>query len=255
MEKPTPPETSTETFAEATPLPGRVAAVTALADPARLALYELVSRSAEPIARDAAARAVGLSRSTAAFHLERLAALGLVVVEYRRLSGRTGPGSGRPAKLYRRADAEISVSLPERHYDLAGDVLAGAIERSIETGLPVRHTLRTVAGEAGRTRGAASASLPLALEENGFEPCADGDDIVLGNCPFHRLAQKHTDIVCELNYELVRGLADGAGDVDHAVQSEPGAGRCCIRVSRAGASVRPPGAARKSTGRSQEYPS
>ena len=237
MDKPTTPETTPESSPAGTPLPGRVAAVTALADPARLALYELVTRGAEPIGRDAAAEAVGLSRSTAAFHLERLAALGLVEVEYRRLSGRTGPGSGRPAKLYRRAQSEISVSLPERHYDLAGDVLAGAIEQSIETGLPVRDTLRSVAGEAGRSRGAASASLPIALEENGFEPCADGDSLVLGNCPFHRLAQKHTDIVCELNYELVRGLATGCGDVDHAVWSEPGAGRCCIRITAAGASA------------------
>ena len=257
MEKPTPTQTSPASPAGSPPgetaLPGRVAAVTALADPARLALYELVTRSAEPIGRDAAAEAVGLSRSTAAFHLERLATLGLVQVEYRRLSGRTGPGSGRPAKLYRRAEAEISVSLPERHYDLAGDVLAGAIEQSIETGLPVRETLRAVAGETGRRRGAASASLPVALEENGFEPCADGDDLVLGNCPFHRLAQKHTDIVCELNYELVRGLADGCGDADHAVQSEPGAGRCCIRISRAGASVRSPKTTSTHTGHSQEH--
>jgi len=236
MEKPMPTGTTTEQ----PPLPRRVAAVTALADPARLALYELVARNAEPISRDAAAESVGLSRSTAAFHLERLAALGLVEVEYRRLSGRTGPGSGRPAKLYRRAEAEISVSLPERHYDLAGDVLAGAIERSIETERPVRETLRATAGEAGRSRGTASASLPLALAENGFEPRVDGDDLVLGNCPFHRLAQKHTDIVCELNYELVRGLADGCGDADHTVESEPGAGRCCIRIRRTGASVRAP---------------
>ncbi|MEO6200091.1 MAG: hypothetical protein ABIX44_02895, partial [Cryobacterium sp.] len=159
------------------------------------------------------------------------------------------------AKLYLRAGAEISVSLPERHYDLAGDVLAGAIERSIDTGQPVRETLRTVAGEAGRSRGAASASLPLALEENGFEPCADGDDLVLGNCPFHALAQKHTDLVCELNFELVRGLADGAGDVDHVVGSEPGAGRCCVRISRATAPSPRSAQPEKSTAHSQEHPS
>jgi predicted ArsR family transcriptional regulator len=217
--------------------PDRVSAVTALADPARLALYELVTRSTESIGRDAAAQAAGLSRSTAAFHLERLAALGLVDVEYRRLSGKTGPGSGRPAKLYRRASVEISVSLPERHYDLAGDLLAGAIEQSIETGCPVREALRTVAGEAGRRRGSESASLPSALEENGFEPSADGEDLVLGNCPFHRLADKHTDIICELNFELVRGLAEGSGDTEHDVRGDPGAGRCCIRISRAAASV------------------
>jgi predicted ArsR family transcriptional regulator len=93
------------------------------------------------------------------------------------------------------------------------------------------------------------------LREKPFEPCADGDDLVLGNCPFHRLAQKHTDIVCELNYELVRGLADGCGDVDHAVESEPGAGRCCIRISRARASATPPHPTSAHTGLSQESPS
>lgn len=225
------------------PLPGRVAAVTALSDPARLALYEFVTRSVEPVGRDAAAAAAGLSRSTAAFHLERLAALGLVDVEYRRLSGKTGPGAGRPAKLYRRPEGEISVSLPERHYDLAGDLLAGAIEQSIETGTPVRDALRDVAAAAGREKGEAAASLPLALESNGFEPCADGDDLVLGNCPFHRLAQNHTDIVCELNYELVCGLAEGAHDDAHTVHSDPGAGRCCIRISRTATSAPPPSAA------------
>jgi predicted ArsR family transcriptional regulator len=213
-------------------LAGRVAAVTALSDPARLSLYELVTSSAEPISRDAAAEALGLSRSTAAFHLERLAALGLVAVEFRRLSGKTGPGAGRPAKLYGRATAEVSVSLPERHYDLAGDLLATAIEQSIESDRPVRAALRDAAGTEGRARGEAAASLPAALEDNGFEPCTEGDDLVLGNCPFHRLAEKHTDIVCELNYELVRGIAEGAGDTDHEVRSDPGAGRCCVRISR-----------------------
>ncbi|WP_022886102.1 helix-turn-helix transcriptional regulator [Glaciibacter superstes] len=208
-----------------------LATLTALADPNRQALYTFVSRSAEPVGRDAAAAAVGLSRGTAAFHLDRLAAEGLVDVEYRRLSGRSGPGAGRPAKLYRRTAGEVNVSVPERHYDLAGDLLAGAIERSIETGEPVRSALRQVSASAGREAGAAARSLPGALEDHGFEPRADGNDLVLGNCPFHRLAQKHTDIVCELNFELVTGLAEGSGDDAHTVHSDPGAGNCCIRVS------------------------
>lgn len=220
-------------WADGAPLEDRVAAVSALSDPARRALYDLVARSAEPVSRDAAAEAVGLGRSTAAFHLDRLAAEGLLEVEYRRLTGRTGPGSGRPAKLYRRASAELNVSVPGRHYELAGDLLASAIEASIETGTPVRAALRVVAGAAGRDVGASAGSLPAALESGCFEPCADGRDLVLGNCPFHRLAEKHTDLVCELNFELVQGIAEGARDTAHTVVSDPGAGRCCIRVTPA----------------------
>lgn len=217
--------------ADAAPLPERVEAVTALADPTRLAVYTYVSRSAEPVSRDTVADAHGLSRSTAAFHLERLAAAGLLDVEYRRTNGRSGPGSGRPTKLYRRAGGEVLVSVPQRHYDLAGDLLAGAVERSAETGTPVRDALHELAEAEGRSQGAVATSLPEALEENGFEPLPEGDDLVLGNCPFHRLAQDHTAVVCEMNLWLVRGMAEGAGEHGCRIENDPGAAGCCIRIS------------------------
>lgn len=214
----------------------RVAAVTALDDPSRLALYDLVSRSTTAVSRDEAASALGLSRSTAAFHLDRLADEGLLAVQYKRLSGKTGPGSGRPAKLYTRAPGELAVSVPQRDYELAGDLLAGAIEESNASGKPVREVLRTVAGKAGREIGSASTSFEAALEETGFEPQRDDDgDIVFGNCPFHQLARRHTEIVCDFNYELVRGIAEGADqNADgccHSVGRDAEAGRCCVRAT------------------------
>lgn len=206
-------------------------AVTALGDPVRRSLYEFVSHRETAASRDEAASALGLTRSTAAFHLDRLAQEGLLEVEFRRLGSRTGPGSGRPAKLYRRAPSEIAVTLPERHYELAGDVLASAIEQADETGEPVRLAVRRVAGEAGRAAGTSAASFEDALETNGFEPRTEqGGDIVLGNCPFHQLARRHTQIVCDLNLELVRGVAEGAGDQHHSIVQDPDAGRCCVRA-------------------------
>lgn len=215
----------------APPLAERLEAVTALADPMRLTLYTFVSRSREPVSRDTVAQEHGLSRSTAAFHLERLAAAGLLDVEYRRTNGKSGPGSGRPTKLYRRTTGEVLLSLPQRHYDLAGDLLAGAVERSGQTGEPVQDALRALATAEGRTQGAAASSLPEALEENGFEPLPEGDDIVLGNCPFHRLAQDHTAVVCEMNLWLVRGMAEGAHDSECRIENDPAAAGCCIRIS------------------------
>src|ERR671939_1756313 len=123
------------------PLSDRVSAVGALDDPARRALLELVTARGAPVSRDEAAQALGLSRRATAFHLDRLAEAGLLAVEFRRLTGRTGPGAGRPAKLYRRADDEVSVSVPERHYDLAGELLAGAVEDSACRGEPARDAL------------------------------------------------------------------------------------------------------------------
>src|SRR3954449_6016107 len=96
-----------------------LASLGALAEPSRRALYEAVVAAAEPVSREQAAEAVGLPLHSVKFHLDRLVDEGLLEVEFRRLSGRRGPGAGRPAKLYRRARTEISVSLPARRYDLA----------------------------------------------------------------------------------------------------------------------------------------
>jgi predicted ArsR family transcriptional regulator len=215
---------------EQQPLAHRVAAVSALDDPVRRALFELVSRSAAPVSRDEAAHALGLTRRTAAFHLDRLAEQGLVTVQFRRLTGRTGPGSGRPAKLYGRGAGEIAVTVPERRYDLAGELLAAAVETATSTGEPPREALMRLAGDAGRAMGAASASFQAALHDNGYEPGPDGHGgIQLANCPFHRLARQHTELVCHLNLHLLRGVAEGVGD-QHRIVLDPAPGRCCVRA-------------------------
>src|SRR5438105_14446775 len=86
--------------------------VALLDEPARRRLYDFVSGRNAPVGRDEAAAATGMSRGLAAFHLDRLAEAGLLDVEFRRLTGRTGPGAGRPAKLYARAGRRVSVNLP-----------------------------------------------------------------------------------------------------------------------------------------------
>lgn len=214
------------------PWTDRVAAITALDDPVRRRLFELVSGSRTPVSRDGAAQALGLKRSTTAFHLDRLADAGLLGVEYKRL-GKTGPGSGRPSKLYRRATEEVAVSVPERNYELAGELMASAIEVAGRSGEPIRETLLRLTAEAGRAMGAQAGTLEKVLEDNGYEPYPDAvGDTAMGNCPFHRLAQRHSEIVCALNIELLRGAADGSGDTEHSILHEPGTGRCCVKVTK-----------------------
>jgi predicted ArsR family transcriptional regulator len=53
---------------------------------------------------------------------------------------------------------------------------------------------------------------------------------VLGNCPFHRLAQQFTALVCGVNMELLRGVTDGAGDSSYLAELDPGPRRCCVRL-------------------------
>jgi len=100
--------------------------VAVLSEPVRRALYAHVAEQPQPVGRDAAAVAVGVSRSLAAFHLDRLVDAGLLDVTYRRLSGRSGPGAGRPAKLYLRSSRQVELSLPARRYELAARLFADA---------------------------------------------------------------------------------------------------------------------------------
>jgi predicted ArsR family transcriptional regulator len=215
------------------PLPDRLAALATLDDPTRRALFDLVARAATAVSRDTAADAIGVSRRVAAFHLDRLAEQGLLTVEYRRPPGRSGPGAGRPAKLYRRTQDEVTVSVPERHYDLLARLLAAAVTESIDTGAPVQDVLHRAAYHTGTTIGAAADNLATALQDAGYQPRQQDHHtgaVVLGNCPFHRLAQQFTALICGVNLHLLRGVTDGAADSSHLAELAPAPGRCCVRL-------------------------
>ncbi|OZM80315.1 transcriptional regulator [Pseudonocardia sp. MH-G8] len=224
----------------------QVSGVGALVEPARRALYLHVIAQPEPVSRDQAAAGVGVPRHTAKFHLDKLVADGLLDVEFRRLSGRRGPGAGRPTKLYRRSDRQLAVSLPPRHYDLAGRILAGAVDESARDGVPVREAVqraaasagRRLAGEDVRSHDPSASSLEEVvgvLASHGYEPRVEGDAVVLANCPFHALAREHTELVCGMNLHLVAALLDELGraaSLEAALR--PAAGRCCVVLTGAG---------------------
>jgi predicted ArsR family transcriptional regulator len=229
------------------PDPRAIEAVAILDEPVRRSLYEWVSTTGRAVSRDEAAVGVGISRALAAFHLDRLAREGLLVPEYRRLSGRTGPGAGRPAKLYRRADREVSVSLPDRRYDVAARLLAEAVEPRGDG--PPPETLRASAGRDGESVGAAARrragprpgrarlrqALVEALIERGYEPYeVASDEIRLRNCPFHALVEDHQQLVCGMNLALATGVLDGLGANDLEARLDPQPGGCCVAIGHAG---------------------
>ena len=228
----------------------QVAGVAALNDPVRRALYRFVAEATDAVSRDQAAEAVGVQRALAAFHLDKLAEEGLLEFEFRRLTGRSGPGAGRPAKLYRRSTRQFDVSLPPREYDVAAALLAQAIEATDHDGGDVRAALERVSFEYGRRMGAdveARAGGPRAsntrrraalldvLRAHGFEPRVVERQIVLGNCPFHDLAQQFTDLVCGMNLHVMEGVRSALHAREDRLQPrlEPEPGRCCVRFGSA----------------------
>jgi predicted ArsR family transcriptional regulator len=230
--------------------PDAIAAVASLDEPVRRALYQWVVAAGRAVGRDEAAAGVGVSRALAAFHLDRLVKADLLTAEYRRLSGRSGPGAGRPAKLYRRASNEVAVRLPERTYELAAQLFADAIEGS-QAEIPPA-SLRRSAHETGRAVGAAARrgtgarptdrrlklALLTTLKDRGYEPReTESGEIRLGNCPFHALVEHHRDLVCGMNLALAEGMVEGVGSHRLTARLDPQPGLCCVAFE-----TRPPSA-------------
>ena len=222
----------------------RIAALASLDQPLRRLLYEVMKDRTDWLTRDEAAELLDVARSVAAFHLDKLAEAGVVEVTFERTTGRTGPGAGRPSKLYRLAADELSASMPDRRYDLAGQLLANAVAESSARGTPVDDCLCQGARAAGRamgsearpahkTTGTDDASVIAVLEANGYEPRMIDGEIVLDNCPFHRLAEEHRELVCGMNLDLLGGVVEGLGvgaDLEAHLVPEPGF--CCVRLRR-----------------------
>jgi predicted ArsR family transcriptional regulator len=240
-----------------------LASLSTLDDPVRRRLYEVVTRQPGPVGRDEAAAAAGIGRALAVYHLDKLVESGLLAATYQRPAGRTGPGAGRPAKLYTRADREFAVTVPPRSYELAARLLVHAVEadtsgqsraalgqaaRRLGTewgrgyraeadsrGAPDGDAWSTPDGDArsasgGGTRSVAACDVEDALTRQGYEPCRGGGVIRLRNCPFHQLAERHREVVCGMNLTLIEGLVEGLGADGWRPVLDPQPGYCCVAL-------------------------
>lgn len=172
-----------------------IGSLAALLEPTRDRLYRHISAQDRPVTRDDAAAATGISRAMAAFHLDKLVEAGLLRARYRRLSGRTGRGAGRPAKLYARSKRRFAVSEPRTDHELLGRLLAKAVQSRA-----VVEEVRGGANRYGRLLGARAAHrlagreseerlagcLADVLAEVGFAPTRTHNQIRAGSVPSTR---------------------------------------------------------------------
>jgi predicted ArsR family transcriptional regulator len=215
----------------------QVTGIAALDHPVSRAAYQLVADRGW-VSRDAAATALDVSRAVAAFHLDKLVAAGLLDARFERTSGRSGPGAGRPSKLYGRSAREINLSLPARRYEMAGTLLADAVARADASQIPVKRALAQVARESGHDvadkvagKSRARDALMEALRQHGYEPRKRGREIALLNCPFHALAEQQRDLVCGMNLEFLSGLLEGISGAKLTARLAPEPGFCCVRLT------------------------
>jgi predicted ArsR family transcriptional regulator len=215
----------------------RVKAIASLGDPVRRQLYETVADAAMDLSRDEIAKKSGVARPLAAYHLERLLKDGLLSARFERRGGRTGPGAGRPTKLYFRTEAAVELSLPPRAYELAARVLADAVSRRQGLMQPVVDEAARSAGEEVVRSELATASLNDGrtlslrglLSELGYEPATDESGVTrLRNCVFENLANQHRELICHMNFALLRVMLSAFPEERTEATLAPADGRCCV---------------------------
>lgn len=214
-------------------------AVSLLAEPVRQRLYVYVRDRHGPVGREDAARHTGITVKLAAFHLDRMADGGLLEVGYRRLSGRVGPGAGRPAKVYTISPRSFSVVIPQTRYALAASMMAAALSGG-SSGADGPSSLEEVATSVGeslgadiraRTKVARRDAVQRKLEQLGFEPQSEeSGDLSLRNCIFSELSMSNRELVCGMNAAFIRGLLTGARLRSHDVERQPIECSCCVRI-------------------------
>jgi predicted ArsR family transcriptional regulator len=148
------------------------------------------------VGRDEAARAVGVSRTLAGFHLDRLVKEGLL---------------------------EASFS-PQTH---------GALEKAARTlGERIGAEARTRVGSRPSRKRLLAGTVD-ALAAQGYEPVCGPQEIRLCNCPFHALVSEHKELVCGMNLALIEGFVAGVALSDAQPVLDPQPGMCCVAVKLA----------------------
>ena len=217
-------------------------AVALLAEPTRQRLYLYLRERNEPVGREEAARHAGIKPRLAAFHLDRMADAGLLEVGYRRLSGRVGPGAGRPAKVYSVSPRSFSVDIPQTRYALAASMMATALSAGGPRADGTK-SLQDVASAVGeslgdeirrqtRAKGARQEAVQGKLKQLGYEPqVQESGEWTMRNCIFSELSDSHRELVCPMNAALVTGMLNGAHLSSLHVESGKTRPGCCVRVS------------------------
>lgn len=164
-----------------------------------------VRGSSVPVSADDAALALGIHRSVARSRLERLRAAGLVESSFARRTGRSGPGAGRPAKLYAAAPEAEALEFPPRRFPalvarLLDEVPAENREEALrrageDFGRDLAHATRL---RRGTRLEQALERVCAAVRSLGFQAAldrVDGDTAVISTptCPLRPLVAERPD--------------------------------------------------------------
>jgi len=174
------------------------------------------AQAAHVTAGDVAA-ALDVPRSVARWRLEKLTAAGLLETTFRRRTNRSGPGAGRPAKLYTPAVETNAIEFPPRRYETLVGLLSEGLPRKGLTAIGAKYAQALASEMRLRPAGSIRAGLERmcrGLGRLGFHVAvdditADGVTLVSATCPLRPLLAAHPHAAA-IDEGMWRGLIEAA---------------------------------------------
>ena len=206
-----------------------------LSDPTRYYIYQYITNRHQEVTVQEVADHFNIHPNVARLHLSKLEDVNMLASETKK----TGKG-GRPSRLYRLSDDVIQLHFPFRDYMLLAKV-------AIETMVSLGEAGKTALYHTGKRFGAEVIEQELAkksLSNNelefeqklnilksaatlaGFYPEfeVNGDQskiyFQIFNCPFKEVAQDHTDTVCNMHQEFLRGMFEALFSSAELIEKE-----------------------------------
>ena len=211
-----------------------------LSDPRRRRIYLAIRRAGKGMTKDAVATSLGISPTLATFHLEKLLEGGFLEAHFAHSDVRPGRRVGRRAKYYLPSQRELSLTIPERRYEVVAEILAGAVvaadadvsahQRALELahakGRQIGREFLAERGSRGKA-GLSRSAVARLIGELGYEPRLERREILLGNCPFDALVSPPY-LACELSERLLQGTLEGCQVRRLEPVLDHREGHCCV---------------------------
>lgn len=173
---------------------------------------------ARPVDADQLAAAHEIHRNVARSRLERLAAAGLLTTSFERRTGRSGPGAGRPSKVYTVAPGLDAIEFPARRYEsllgllVAGLPAEGRAETLREVGVAFgRELAQTARLRPAKTLATAFDRMCAAVRSLGYQAAVSevtehGAVIATPTCPLRPFVRRNPE-AAEIDRGMWAGLA------------------------------------------------
>jgi len=190
-----------------------------IADRALLETLAFVRAQPAPVSADEAAKALAIHRNAARSRLDRLAQADLLAVAFERRTGRSGPGAGRPAKVYAAAPETRIREYPRHRLE---DLFSSVVDALPKRGRTQR--LRRIGEDFGRRLAADAELEPSDDVTAGLEAACDavrrlgfqatlarvngtGAEIATPTCPLRPLVITRPELA-ELDRAMWAGLVE-----------------------------------------------